>query len=47
MSVDSRIEIELIVEFIMHSRKLVICERIAFEVANTFLVHLLLGIIED
>lgn len=43
MSVDSRIKIELIIEFIMHSRKLVLCERITFEVANTFLVYLLLA----
>lgn len=43
MSVDSRIKIGLIIEFIMHSRKLVICERIAFKVANTSLVHFLLA----
>lgn len=40
MSVDSGIKIELIIDFIMHSRKLVICERITSEVANTFLLHL-------
>lgn len=43
MSVDSRIKIELIIEFIMHGRKLVICERITFVVADTFLVRLLLA----
>lgn len=43
VSVDSGIKIEFIIEFIMHGRKLVICERITFEVADTFLVRSLLA----
>lgn len=36
MSVDSRIKIELIIELIMHGRKLVIFERITFKVADAY-----------
>lgn len=43
VSVDSRIKIELIIELIMHGRKLVICERITFKVADAFLMHSLLA----